>query len=134
MTQSWPACWAFQLKFVRALLIRLKAACPIDLPLLSPLRLNDYELALKFAATRTRLTASKISPHCDRHGGASAAAFKLLLGLPGIQKRGRVLGANSVRRYEKLANWRYSVPPPSTMQVMIHEALFGSEVTLQRFQ
>ena len=76
------------------------AACPIDLPLLSPLKLNDYELALKNAATRSQ-TALKISPHCARHDGASTAAFKLLLDLPGIQNRGRWLGANAVRRYEK---------------------------------
>ena len=63
---------------IRVLLIRLKAACPIDL-LLSPLRLND-ELSPKYA-TRTRLTS----------------CFW-------IQKRRRWLCANSVHRNEKAAH------------------------------
>ena len=75
-----------QLEFVRMLLTRLKAACPTDLPLLSPLKLNDCEMALKYAATRTQMTALKISPHCARHGLPNTAAFKLLLVLAGIQK------------------------------------------------
>ena len=62
---------------------------------------HDYEMALKSTATRTRLTAPKISQHCARHGGASTAAFMLLLDLQGIQKRERGPGANSVRSFEK---------------------------------
>ena len=49
-----------QLDFERVLLLRPEAACPTDLPLLSRLRLNDYELALKLSATRTRQTGLKI--------------------------------------------------------------------------
>ena len=42
-----------QLDLVLLLLLRLKAACPTELPLLSPLRLNDYELALNNHANTT---------------------------------------------------------------------------------
>ena len=95
----------------------------IRLPLPSPLQLNDYELTLKYAATRLRLSASKISPHCALHGGASTAVFKLLVDLPGIHQRGRWLGAYSVLRYEKVASsldrWCCSIPQVSTMQVRL---------------
>ena len=41
-----------------------------------------------FAAARRALTMLKISPHCARQAGDSTAAFKLLLDLARIQKRG----------------------------------------------
>ena len=79
-----------QLEFVRVLLTPLKATGSIDLLLLSPLTLAEYEQAVRIAAKRTGLTALKISPHCARHAGASTAALKLLLdpantrALPGV--------------------------------------------------
>ena len=95
----------------------------IRLPLPSPLKLNDYELTLKYAATRPRLSELKISRHYARHGGASTAAFELLLDLPGFHQRGRWLGAYSVLRCEKLASslgrWCCSIPQVSTMQVRL---------------
>ncbi len=59
--------------------------------------LAQYEKHLHKAVVTCGLTAL----HSARHGGASTAAFKQLLSIKEVQKRGRWLAPKSVRRYEK---------------------------------
>ena len=64
----------------------------------------DHELALKLAATRTRLTTLRISPHCARHSGASTAAFKMLLDLQAFKQEDNGSVRTPCDATKKLAN------------------------------
>ena len=71
--------------------------------LLFPISLNRYEVLMKHAMQACGLERLKLTPHCARHGAASAAYATGAMGLKDIQKRGRWKSSASVRTYEKSA-------------------------------
>ena len=105
------------------LLTRVKAARPIDLPLLSPLTLIDYDHALKNGATQTRLTAMKMFPlrllrrrQCSNVEAASGRARHLTREAVGFQQT----PCDPMKKpANSLGEWHYLIHPLSTMQAKL---------------
>ena len=86
--------------WISNLVSSLKAASPPSAPVFR-LTIAQWERVFGEALADLRLKGLKATPHCLRHGGASADFAAHVRDLHSVQRKGRWLAFASVKRYEK---------------------------------
>lgn len=86
--------------WIAQLLVALKRSTS-DLHKVFCVDLPQYEKIFARAVDACGFQRMRLTPHCCRHGGASADFARQLRTLVEVQRRGRWRAASSVRRYEK---------------------------------
>ena len=90
---------------------------------LFPISLPRYEYLMRVANGSASLSKLRLTPHCARHGAASAAFASGRLDLKQIQKKGRWKAFASVRTYEKSSKLVKQMNKMSVQQLRLSKQL-----------